>query len=167
MLTTAQHVAEPRPRPWITPAGAFDACVQRVSAADAMERAELEREGITGNVLKELPIRLQLPAMRLYAMLGLPKATAARKIAATERLTGSSAHAAIGLLGLLVVAQRMVDDSTAAEAVGFDTAAWLGSWLELPQPALGGRRPGDLIDTPAGIAMVARVLGAIESSSYQ
>ncbi|WP_293372473.1 antitoxin Xre/MbcA/ParS toxin-binding domain-containing protein [Nevskia sp.] len=167
MLPTSLHVAEPQPRAWVTPAGAFDACVQRVANADAMERAELEREGITGNVLKELPIRLQLPAMRLYAMLGLPKATAARKIAATEHLTGSSGHAAIGLIGLLVTAQRMVADSTADEAANFDTAAWLGRWLELPQPALGGRRPGDLIDTPAGLAMVARVLGAIESGSYQ
>ncbi|MDH5540593.1 MAG: MbcA/ParS/Xre antitoxin family protein, partial [Rhizobacter sp.] len=36
-----------------------------------------------------------------------------------------------------------------------------------PQPSLGGRRPAELIDTPTGIEVVSRLLGSIESGSYQ
>ena len=39
--------------------------------------------------------------------------------------------------------------------------------IERPQPALGGRKPADLIDTPTGVEVVARLLGSIESGAYQ
>ncbi|WP_255435072.1 MbcA/ParS/Xre antitoxin family protein [Rhodoferax sp. BLA1] len=68
---------------------------------------------------------------------------------------------------LLDIAKAIVENSTAEDAVGFDPAAWLDSWLEIPQPSLGGRKPADLIDTPAGLEVVTRLLGAIESGSYQ
>lgn len=35
-----------------------------------------------------------------------------------------------------------------------------------PSP-LGGRKPADLIDTPTGVEVVARLLGSIESGAYQ
>jgi uncharacterized protein (DUF2384 family) len=53
------------------------------------------------------------------------------------------------------------------QAKGFDAAKWLGRWLEQPQPALGGRKAADLIDTPTGVEVVARLLGSIESGAYQ
>ena len=65
------------------------------------------------------------------------------------------------------MAKDIVENSTVPEAEGFDAAQWLGRWIERPQPALGGRKPADLIGTPTGRAMVARVLGAIESGAYQ
>jgi uncharacterized protein (DUF2384 family) len=39
--------------------------------------------------------------------------------------------------------------------------------LNAPQPALGGRKPADLIDTPAGVEVVARLLGSIASGAFQ
>lgn len=67
---------------------------------------------------------------------------------------------------LLDLAKAIVENSTAQEA-GFDPAAWLDRWLEIPQPSLGGRKPADLIDTPIGVQVVTRLLGAIESGAYQ
>ena len=67
---------------------------------------------------------------------------------------------------LLAMAQKIVDNSTAHEAEGFDTAAWLDRWIQLPQPALGGRRPAELMDSAEGYRAVARALGAIESGVY-
>ncbi|HEY8707729.1 MAG TPA: antitoxin Xre/MbcA/ParS toxin-binding domain-containing protein [Burkholderiaceae bacterium] len=32
---------------------------------------------------------------------------------------------------------------------------------------MGGRKPADLIDTPTGVEVVARLLGSIESGAYQ
>lgn len=54
------------------------------------------------------------------------------------------------MVKLLAQAQRIVDNSTSDQAKGFDTARWLGKWLEQPQSALNGLRPSDLLDTPAG-----------------
>jgi putative toxin-antitoxin system antitoxin component (TIGR02293 family) len=110
---------------------------------------------------------MQIPATRMFTMLGVPKATAEKKSAAGESLSGSGGQAAIGVARLLGIAQAIVAQSTAPEAVDFDAAKWLGQWLERPQPALGGRKPGDLIDTPTGIEVVSRLLGAIESGAYQ
>jgi uncharacterized protein (DUF2384 family) len=71
-----------------------------------------------------------------------------------------------GWASLLNIANDIVRNSTAPEAAGFDTATWLRQWIELPQPALGGQKPVDLIGTPAGLAAVERVLGAIESGAF-
>ena len=100
-------------------------------------------------------------------MLGLPKATAEKKAAAGEAVSGSGGQAAIGMVKLLGIAQSMVENSTAVEAKQFDSAKWLGRWLERPQFALGGRKAADLIDTPTGIEVVSRLLGSIESGAYQ
>jgi uncharacterized protein (DUF2384 family) len=52
-------------------------------------------------------------------------------------------------------------------AKDFDAVRWLGQWIERAQPALDGRRPADLLDTPTGVDLVARLLGAIQSGAYQ
>ena len=49
----------------------------------------------------------------------------------------------------------------------FDIDGWLQEWLHRPQPALGGRRPADLLSTEEGIESVGRALGSILSGSYQ
>ena len=103
----------------------------------------------------------------MFEILGVPKATAEKKAAGGELLTGNGGRAALGIARLLGVANEIVANSTAPEAKNFDAAKWLGQWLEKPQPALGGRRPAELIDTPTGLDVVARLLGAIESGAYQ
>ena len=85
----------------------------------------------------------------------------------SEPITGAAGQAALGLTRLLGLARGIVADSTAEAAKDFDAARWLGRWIERPQPALGGRKPADLIATPTGLEMVARLLGAIESGAYQ
>jgi uncharacterized protein (DUF2384 family) len=82
-------------------------------------------------------------------------------------VTGRSGQAAIGMVRLLGIAQEVVRDSTAEEAQGFDAAKWLGQWIERPQPALGGRKPSELLDTPTGVEVVARLLGSIRSGAFQ
>ena len=60
----------------------------------------------------------------------------------------------------------IVQDSTAAEAKNFDTVKWLGQWIERPQPALGGSKPADYLDTPTGVEIVSKLLGAMRSGAY-
>ncbi len=149
------------------PAKGVDAYVRAFALATPLEIIEVERQGIQGTFLKDLSKRMDVPASRMFSILGVPKATAEKKAAAGELVSGSGGQAAVGMIRLLGIAQRIVNNSTAPEAKGFDAARWLGQWIERPQPALAGRKPADLIDTPTGAETVARLLGAIESGAYQ
>ena len=149
------------------PRKGVDDFVRQVFNATPMELVEAERTGVAGYFLKDLSKRLEMPAARVFTMLGVPKATAEKKSATGEVVSGSGGQAAIGVAKLLGTAQAIVANSTAAGAENFDSAKWLGHWLERPQPALGGRKPADLIDTPTGIEVVSKLLGAIESGAFQ
>lgn len=144
-----------------------DAYVRAVARATPMEIVEIERQGVLGAFIKDLSKRMEVPTSRIFHILGVPKATAEKKAAAGELVGGRGGQAAVGMIRLLGIAQDMVENSTAAEAKNFDAAKWLGQWIERPQPALGGRKPADLIDTPTGVEVVVRLLGAIESGAYQ
>jgi putative toxin-antitoxin system antitoxin component (TIGR02293 family) len=145
----------------------IDAYVQQISDATPMQIVEIERKGVPGFFIKDLSKRMEIPSSRIFRILGLAKATAEKKAAAGEMIAGRGGQSAIGMVKLLGIAQRIVADSTAEAAQDFDAARWLGRWIERPQPALGGRKPADLLDTPTGIQVVARLLGSIESSAYQ
>jgi putative toxin-antitoxin system antitoxin component (TIGR02293 family) len=144
-----------------------DDYVRQIVNATPMQVVEIERAGVVGSFIKDLSKRMEIPSSRIFSILGIPKATAEKKAAAGEMVAGSGGQAAIGMVKLLGIAQQIVADSTASEAKGFDAAKWLGQWIEHPQPSLGGRKPADLLDTPTGIEVVARLLGSIESGTYQ
>ena len=149
------------------PGRGVDDFVRQVSAATPLQLVEIERRGVAGSFLKDLSRRMDIPAARVFSMLGVPKATAEKKASAGEVVAGSGGQAALGVARLIAIAQAIVANSTARQAQGFDAARWLGQWLDRPQPSLGGRRPAELIDTPTGIEVVSRLLGSIESGSYQ
>ena len=140
---------------------------QLVAKATPMQIIDLERSGVQGTLIKDMSRQMEMPSSRLFTILGIPKATAEKKAAAGELVKGSGGQAAVGMMRLLCMAQEIAANSTASQAQGFDSAKWLGQWIERPQPALGGRKPADLIDTPTGVELVARLLGSIESGAYQ
>lgn len=144
-----------------------DEFVDRVSRATPMQIVTIERNGVVGTLIKDLSQKMKISSKRMFTILGVPKATAEKKAASGEKLTGSGGQAAIGMVKLLGIAKEIVSNSTAAEAKDFDTAKWLGEWIERPQPSLGGRKPTDMLDTPTGVEIVARLLGSIASGSYQ
>jgi putative toxin-antitoxin system antitoxin component (TIGR02293 family) len=145
----------------------IDDFVSEVFRADPLRIIATERNGVAGVFVKDLSKRMEIPANRMFSILGVPKATVEKKVAAGELLSGSGGRAALGMAKLLGIAHGIVESSTVPEARGFDFAKWLGQWLEKAQPALGGRKPAELIDTPTGVEVVAKLLGAIESGAYQ
>ena len=155
------------PMPAYTRRMGVDAYLKQVHNATPMQIVEIERAGVAGAFITDLSSRMDLPSSRVFTMLRIPKATAARKMAEGSVIDGRAGQAAIGMVKLLGMAQDIVRDSTAKQAKDFDSVKWLGLWIEQPQPALGGRKPADLLDTPTGVGMVARVLGAIQSGAYQ
>ncbi len=142
----------------------LDAFVRGVSQAPPMQLLETERAGVDAAFLGDLAKRMDVSFSHLAEVVGIPKATAARKLSNNEKVNGA---AAIALARLLALADEIVEDSTAPDAASFDTAKWLGQWIERPQPALGGHKPSELLDTPTGVAMVTKLLGAIRSGAYQ
>ena len=140
--------------------------VSRVAAATPMEMVSAERVGVNSLFLKDVSKHMSVPASRIFDIVGVPKATAEKKAATQAAIAGAGGQAALGLARLLAIANDIVANSTSPDAEGFDAGKWLGQWIERPQPALGGKKPADLIGTPTGLSMVARVLGAIESGAY-
>lgn len=143
-----------------------DAYIREVNEATPVKRVEMERQGVAGTFITDLSKRMELPSSRVFAMLRIPPATAARKSVAGAVVDGRAGLAAIGMIKLLGIAQDIVQDSTAAEAQGFDTVKWLGQWIERPQAALGGRTSSEYLDTPTGVEIVAQLLGAMRSGAY-
>ncbi len=145
----------------------LDVFVDQVAHATPYQIVNLERTGVEGVLIRILAKRLDIPSTRLVSVLGIAKSSAARKIASGGTIKASSGQAAIGMVKLLGIAKEIVAQSTAPEAVHFDAAKWLGRWIERPQPSLGGVKPADLLDTPTGVELVARLLRSIGSGAYQ
>lgn len=144
-----------------------DSFVQRIAEATPMQLVEVERHGVKGRFIKDFSRRIGVSAVRLYEILGVPKATVEKRSTEGTEITGAGGQAAVAMAKLLAKAQEIVGNSTSPAAKDFDAAKWLGQWIERPQPALGGRKPAELIGTPTGVEMVSRLLGAIESGAYQ
>jgi putative toxin-antitoxin system antitoxin component (TIGR02293 family) len=163
----AMAAAERSPILDYRPADGVDGYVRKVAAATPMQIVETERVGVRGTLIKDLAKRMQVPASRFFDVIGVPKATAEQKASADAMVTGDGGQSALGVVRLLAIAEAIVANSTAEEAKGFDTPKWLGRWIERAQPSLGGRKPADLLDTPSGIGIVARLLGSIASGAYR
>ena len=120
-----------------------DAFVDRVAEATPMQTFEAELRGVDSLLLKDLAKRMDIPAVRLFQIVGIPKATAERKTAAQEPITGAAGQAALGLTHLLGLAKGIVADSTAMRPVGWGAGSsernlpWVGANPRILSP----RRP--------------------------
>lgn len=65
---------------------------------------------------------------------------------------------------LTALVQRMVDES--GEPTGFDARSWLDRWLTGRVPALGDRRPLDVLSEPDGLEVVSRLLLRAQSGAF-
>ncbi len=134
--------------------------------ATPLARIEAERAGLSGGLVKEMAKAMGMSNLRMFEVIGVPKATAEKRAANNTAVNGTPGQAALGMVRLLGIAKAMAENSDAVQARGFNTARWLGEWIERPQPALGGRKPADMLDTPTGVQTVCKLLGAIESGAY-
>lgn len=70
----------------------------------------------------------------------------------------------VALAKMIGQVQTMVAESGDPE--GFDAAQWLASWLERSVPALGGRCPGEYMDTAEGRELLSQLLAMTQSGAY-
>ncbi|WP_348756910.1 antitoxin Xre-like helix-turn-helix domain-containing protein [uncultured Aquincola sp.] len=132
--------------------------------AGQLDRIGMVKQGLPATMLTALADDMSVPRERLYAWLGIARATANRKIAANDLLSQDESERALGIARLVGQVEKIVAESGTAE--GFDAARWTAGWLDAPNAALGGRPPGDFMDTADGRALVTSLVEQMQSGAY-
>ncbi len=115
-------------------------------------------------VVQRIASSMNVPKERIFATVGLARATANRKIRKRQKLSEDDSARVLGIARLVGQVDAIVRRSGNPD--GFDAARWTASWLERPLPALGGRAPAELMDTIEGQKLVANLLARLESGAY-
>jgi len=131
---------------------------------DAIERVELVKEGVPAGLLVLISEDMAIPKDKLYATIGLARATVNRKLREQRALSQDESERVLGIARLVGQVSTMVKESGNPE--GFDAAKWVAAWLERPQPALGGKRPAELMDTADGRSIVSDLIARMQSGAY-
>lgn len=132
--------------------------------ASPLDRIGVIKAGVPARNVKLLSNRLHVDQQVMFEALKLKTATVNRKAARNENLSIEDGERVVGLAKLIGQLEAMLEDAGSAEA--FDAPAWMSQWLREPLPALGGRKPIDLLDTLEGQSLVSRALSQIQSGAY-
>lgn len=149
--------------------------VQRVTAGEEgsylilygfgrVDRIGMVKEGLPARLLTTLATDMHVPRERLYAWLGIARATANRKVKDDRVLSQDESERALGIARLVGQVGKIVAES--GEPAGFDAARWTAEWLEEPNAALGGKAPGEFLDTADGRALVSGLVAQMQSGAY-
>ena len=65
---------------------------------------------------------------------------------------------------LTALVQRMINES--GEPTGFDARSWLDHWLTGVVPALGDRRPLDVLNEPGGLEFLESLLLRVDHGAF-
>lgn len=129
-----------------------------------MQRLQLLRDGLSARDAEAILASLQLADGMAWKALRLSRAMVAAKASRDESLAAPEAERVVGVAKLIGQVQQMVEESE--ELKGFSAAAWLGSWLVTPLPALGGELPVHLLDTMEGQGLLSKTLSQMQSGAY-
>lgn len=131
----------------------------------SLERADLVKEGAPSTMVNVISREMAITKDKFVRIIGLPKATVTRKIANKSDLSPDESERVVGIAKLIGQVEAMIQTS-GSDTQGFKPAKWFGEWIAQPQPALGGRRPEELLDTSDGRDLVARLLDQMQSGAY-
>ena len=122
------------------------------------------RKGVPAAVLPKMAKRLGVPKSTIYESLSIPASTAYRLIVGKKKLSPEHSERVLGVQILEELVQRIVEES--GNSKGFDASAWLGTWINEANPALGGKQPASYLDTMTGQALVRQLLLRSQSGAY-
>ncbi|UJJ60604.1 antitoxin Xre-like helix-turn-helix domain-containing protein [Rhodanobacter denitrificans] len=128
------------------------------------ERVCIAKAGLMPLTVKTLSSDMKMDQNKVALILGVPRATLNRKLKARQRLDVPVSERVLGLVRLVGQVKKMVEESGNPE--GFDAPTWVGEWLERPLPALGGRKPGEFMDTASGQELVSNLLAQTQAGVY-
>ena len=168
-ITVPLHVSRPsaRWRPALAGLSKLAAGQARSVAVydfSRIDRIDGVKAGVSARLLTTLATDMQVSRERLFAWLGIARATANRRIAADETLSQDESERVLGLARLVGQVQKVVTESGRLE--GFDAARWTSEWLGQANAALGGHTPGDYMDTADGRALVSGLVAQMQTGAY-
>ncbi|MFT3820723.1 MAG: DUF2384 domain-containing protein [Rubrivivax sp.] len=135
-----------------------------IATFDLVDRIGMVKAGLPAKLLATLASDMHVPRERLYAWLGIARTTANRKVKENEVLSQDESERALGITSLVGQVQKIVSESGRVE--GFDAARWTADWLEEPNAALGGKAPGEFMDTADGRALVSGLVARMQTGAY-
>jgi putative toxin-antitoxin system antitoxin component (TIGR02293 family) len=145
---------------------AWTECEQavRLYHTSVVDRVSLVKAGVPAKYVKVLSTRMKMPMEKFYRTLGLARPTVDRKVRLSKLLNPDESERVVGIARLVGQAQSLVKESGRQEE--FDAATWVSAWLDRPLPALGGKPPGEFMDTADGRMLVADLLSQEQSGAY-
>jgi putative toxin-antitoxin system antitoxin component (TIGR02293 family) len=135
-----------------------------VYMAKPMDRVSTVKAGIVFRVLDAVAVAMGTRPNILVEALGIGRSTIARKKKTGSRLGKDQSERLMGVASLIGRIQATVNEQ--GNQQDFDAARWFKNWSEQSIPALGGRRPSELLDTMEGQQIVANLLDAIRGGTY-
>ena len=129
-----------------------------------METVELIKRGVSPDFLTRLSRDLNRSMRYVVLTIGMAPTSASRKLARQTPLAPDESERALGMAKLIGQAESIVQQS--GNPAGFDAGKWVADWIETPQPALGGHRPDELLDTAEGQRMISDLLARMQSGAY-
>jgi len=144
--------------------GALEPLFGFVFSMPAIDRVAVAKSGVPAWAVWRLADVTGETKELMVDWLGLSRATVDRKVRTKKVLSVPESERVLGFIKLVGQVQEMVKESGNPE--GFDAAKWVGEWLEKPMPALGGRPPGEFMNTVTGQEVVAGLLEKARSGVF-
>jgi putative toxin-antitoxin system antitoxin component (TIGR02293 family) len=136
----------------------------RLFHTSVVDRVNIVKSGVPAPYVTVLAARMGMPKDKFYRTIGLMRPTVDRKVRASMLLNSDESARVMGIARLVGQAQSLVLDSAGAQ--DFDAARWVAAWLDRSLTALGGKRPGEFMDTADGRTLVADLLAQQQSGAY-
>jgi putative toxin-antitoxin system antitoxin component (TIGR02293 family) len=111
--------------------------------------------GVNANVIKNFRIYFNLPRGSTAHMLNISEPTLYRWIRANKNLDRNFSVKLFEITDLFLYGSEV-----------FGSKDNFFKWLNLPNTALGGMEPQELVDIPGGVSKIKDVLGRIEHGVY-
>jgi len=124
----------------------------------------IRHQAFPAELVSRLASDLHINSRSLIDHLGLHRRAILRKIKQNEHLDANEVERVLGMQRLVGQVQVMVGKSGNTD--GFDAAGWIGEWIELPLPALGGQRPAEFLGDGAGRELISQLLRQIQSGAF-
>lgn len=135
-----------------------------VFLASRAERFNLIDQGVPAQDFVTTIRDLGLTQDRTFKILGFPRSSMKKKIAAHSPLKRDEGTLVIGLRRLIGQVEVMVAES--GDPKDFSAAKWIAGWMETPNPALAGKCPADYMHLPEGQEMLSQLLSQMQSGAY-
>lgn len=160
----AEKTGKPIPNMWMAIANGSSGNYHAFYDMQPVERVGLIKTGAPSSMLGVISKDMGLARDKFVRLIGLPPATASRKMAKNADLSVDESERLVGLTKLIGQVEMIVRES--GDPDGFNPAKWFSHWIEQPIAALDGRKPGEFLDTSDGREAVSALLSQMQSGAY-